>query len=70
MGFLQKASNIANSVYAILILIAFIGGGAYALSNNLDIAIISAGITMIVIWLKILTDDIAKIKKKLKMRDD
>jgi hypothetical protein len=70
MAFLEKASKIANSVYTVLILIVFIGGGAYALSNSLDIGIISAGITMLVIWLKILTDDIAKIKKRLKMRDN
>ena len=70
MGFLEKAGKIANSIYAILILILLIGGGAYALSKSVGIGIISVGLTILIIWLKVLTDDVTKIKKKLKMRDE
>ena len=70
MGFLEKAGKIANSIYTILILVFLIGSGAYALSKSVEIGIISIGLTLLIIWLKILTDDVTKIKKKLKMRDE
>ena len=65
MGLTDSMSKEAGKYHGILILAIVVGGGAYFLTQKLEIAFIVGAMTIIVLWLKVLTDDMSKIKKKI-----
>ncbi len=67
MGIAEAINKEAGKYYGIMILAALVGGGAFFLTQKLEIAAIVGAITIIVLWLKVLTDDLDRIKKKLCM---
>lgn len=69
MGISDSISKEASKYQTILAFASLVCVGTYGLTQKWDIAIIVSAITIIIIWLKVLTDDISKIKKKLKMEE-
>ncbi len=66
---MSKAANFASDAGKIIGLAVAIGGGALWFTNNLQLAIISGVLTIAFVWLKVLTDDMGRVKKKVGVRD-